>query len=69
MKTWKQFWLEQEQDIMEVLADNILNFATLLGVLSIWIQVAYPAYYDSFNKLITGYLLVAPTAKNNQKIS
>jgi hypothetical protein len=65
MKTWKEFWLEQEQDIMEVLANNILNFATLLGVLSIWIKAAYPQYYDSFNSLITGYLLVAPSAKKS----
>ena len=65
MKTWKQFFKTQEQDIMLVLENNILNFATLLGILSIWVKVRYPEYYDSMNNFITGYLLVAPKSTSS----
>lgn len=62
MRTWKEFWLQQQQDLMEVLENNIFNFATFLGLTGLIVKAYYPQHYDSFNSLVTGYLLVAPSA-------
>lgn len=59
---WKNFWLKFQFDIADTLQNNILNFSSLIALISLYIKTFHPTYSAVADNFMMSYLAVAPSA-------
>lgn len=56
-QVWLEFWNTLQKDFSDCLQDKVLNFATLVAVLMIYVHWKFPELKNEIDAFATAYLL------------
>lgn len=61
---WISFWIKLQEDIADTLQNNILNFSTLVAIISLYVKIFFPEHSTDVDNFMMSYLLVSGKTKN-----